>query len=183
MPACVQHVASDVCTQATNSVHNAGAFAAVCGFGTKASFATKTSFAQRRHGCTITAQTIQAVLRGRQAQHKAAGHARHSCTSVPVSGCRKQVLDLLTSQSSSSGLPSAPDAEAVELLWEECGIPEGQHLTRTAWEKFMLQVSTLGHVYVSPCEQGSTILLSAGCVERHIAQQAECVMPCAVRWL
>lgn len=45
------------------------------------------------------------------------------------------------SQSSRSALTSAPDAEAVELLWEECGIPEGQHLTRQAWERFMLQVN------------------------------------------
>lgn len=56
-------------------------------------------------------------------------------------GCRKHVLDLLMSQSSRSALTSAPDAEAVELLWEECGIPEGQHLTRQAWERFMLQVN------------------------------------------
>lgn len=53
--------------------------------------------------------------------------------------CRRQVLDLLTSVSSGSGL-SAPDAEAVGLLWEECGIPEGHDLTRPAWERFMLQV-------------------------------------------
>lgn len=69
------------------------------------------------------------------------------CSAPDVAGtacfaCRKQVLDLLLSQSSGSALPSAPDAEAVELLWEECGISEGQHLTRAAWERFMLQVST-----------------------------------------
>lgn len=48
------------------------------------------------------------------------------------------------SVSSGSGLQSAPDAEAVELLWEECGIPEGHHLTRSAWERFMLQVGFVG---------------------------------------
>jgi hypothetical protein len=45
-------------------------------------------------------------------------------------------------------MPSAPDAEAVELLWEECGIPEGQHLTRTAWERFMLQVSAARYLCI-----------------------------------
>lgn len=54
--------------------------------------------------------------------------------------CRQQVLDLLRSQGTSSGLQSPPDAEAVELLWEECGLTLGQHLTRAAWERFMLQV-------------------------------------------
>lgn len=57
------------------------------------------------------------------------------------------MLDLLMSLSSGSGL-TAPDAEAVELLWEECGIPEGLDLTRPAWERFMLQVR--GRVHASP---------------------------------
>jgi hypothetical protein len=52
------------------------------------------------------------------------------------------VLDLLRSQRhGGNGLQSAPDAEAVELMWEECGIPEGHDLTRPAWERFMLQVT------------------------------------------
>jgi hypothetical protein len=65
------------------------------------------------------------------------------------------VLELLSSLSAAgsaseggdSGLMmggTPDDAEAVELLWEECGIPEGQHLTRAGWERFMLQVGGLG---------------------------------------
>lgn len=58
---------------------------------------------------------------------------------------RQQVLDLLKSQrDSSSDLTSAPDAEAVELLWEECGLTLGDYLTRPAWERFMLQVGGRG---------------------------------------
>lgn len=53
------------------------------------------------------------------------------------------MLDLLRSQRhGGNGLQVAPDAEAVELMWEECGIPEGHDLTRPAWERFMLQVSS-----------------------------------------
>jgi len=63
-----------------------------------------------------------------------------SCSSCCCPVDRQQVLDLLRSQGTSSGLQSPPDAEAVELLWEECGLTLGQHLTRAAWERFMLQV-------------------------------------------
>lgn len=34
---------------------------------------------------------------------------------------------------------AADDAELAELLWEEMGVPEGQALTRSGWERFMLQ--------------------------------------------
>jgi hypothetical protein len=91
--------------------------------------------------------------------------AQHACLQQPHNVCwrcnhaaigRRQVLDLLRSlpgpgsgNGASSGAPpaglmSAADAEAVELLWEECGIPEGQHLTRGGWERFMLQVAACG---------------------------------------
>jgi 2-oxoglutarate dehydrogenase complex dehydrogenase (E1) component-like enzyme len=76
--------------------------------------------------------------------------------------CRTQVLNLLTSlglgkrqhkangngsSSSASTAASisaeaaaaADDAELAELLWEEMGVPEGQALTRSGWERFMLQ--------------------------------------------
>lgn len=57
---------------------------------------------------------------------------------------RAHILDLLTSLGLGSSIGGAcdsgsSDAELAELLWEEMGVPEGQALTRSGWEKFMLQ--------------------------------------------
>jgi hypothetical protein len=41
--------------------------------------------------------------------------------------------------SAEAAAAAADDAELAELLWEEMGVPEGQALTRSGWERFMLQ--------------------------------------------
>jgi 2-oxoglutarate dehydrogenase complex dehydrogenase (E1) component-like enzyme len=57
-------------------------------------------------------------------QHKANGNGGSSSTAASLSA---------------EAAAAADDAELAELLWEEMGVPEGQALTRSVWERFMLQ--------------------------------------------
>ncbi|KAF6260765.1 thiamine diphosphate-binding protein [Scenedesmus sp. NREL 46B-D3] len=61
-------------------------------------------------------------------QHKANGHGSSANSSASTAA-----------SISADAAAAADDAELAELLWEEMGVPEGRALTRSGWERFMLQ--------------------------------------------